>query len=273
MGLASSAATLAIANMWSLGGSYADELENKGRVAIATARFGVLRKQCFGLDSDPECKAVNAVINAALSKLSAQGAQLIDLEVQNLTHYTTFGSLYLSRSRNDIDQFLQTKKMENGFAPCSVADIVASKQYPPTCRTLAAIASGPAHPHQDPEYLQRLESRDEFQKLLVGILASQNLDALVFATCQILPPLHDDTIGGGKRGGSAVFLTNTSLASVGCIPSISVPVGLTNAEAGAALSDLPVDLEMVSLPFREQELLNLARGVEIFVGGRTEPTL
>jgi Asp-tRNA(Asn)/Glu-tRNA(Gln) amidotransferase A subunit family amidase len=61
---------------------------------------------------------------------------------------------------------------------------------------------------------------------------------------------------------------------VGCFPSISVPIGLTGeGEDGTTLGGLPVELELVSPLFREQEFLNLARGVEIFVGGRKEPVV
>ena len=126
------------------------------------ARLGVLRAQCFGSDSDPECKAVNTITDVSLSKFATHGAKLIDVEIPNLDRYLTIGSLYGSRSRYDIDKFLRAKTEENGLFQTNVADIVSTKQYPPTSLALEALASGPAYPSQYPEYLQRLESRAGF---------------------------------------------------------------------------------------------------------------
>jgi amidase len=145
------------------GGSYTHDLEKNGPATIATARLGILREQCFVPDSDPKCKAVNIIVKASLIKHLAQGAKLIDVEIPNLSHYFTLGSLYGLRSRNDIDEFLKTKKEENGLVLISVAEIVATKQYSLTSRTLEALASGTAHPHGDLEYLQRSGTEMNFR--------------------------------------------------------------------------------------------------------------
>ena len=267
-------ATAAIAHVRSHG-TYAHDLEISGPALIRTARLGVLRKQCFGPDSDPDCHAVNAVIDNALKMLVCHGAELIEVEIPDLEYYCAVTSVYGSRSRNDLDKFLETMKKESGFAPTTIADIVASEQYPLTSVSLRRIASGPTHPHQDPDYLKRVEERDVFQRLLVGILASNKLNALLFPTCQIPPPLSTDGMEGGKwTQNPAAFPTNTHIASLGWMPSISVPVGLTGGSSSEdAIGGLPVGLEMLALPYREQELLTLAKGVETFVKGRREPQL
>lgn len=255
------------------GGSYGDSLDTNGPIALASCRLGVLRKQCFGSDNDPECQAVRKVINASLSLLEDQGTQLIDVEISDLDHYITFCSFYMSRSRHDIDSFLSSTASQNGSAPTDFANIITSKQCPPSTHALKAVAVGPSHPHQDSEYLSRVEERDTFQRLLVGFLASNNLEALVFPSCPILPPLHTDTVEGGKWAQKgAQFPTNTSIASIGWMPSVSVPAGFADdQEAGGRLGRLPVGLEIMGLPMREQELLTLARGVELAVNGRREP--
>ena len=256
-------------------GSYANDLEINGPAMIKTARFGVLRKQCFGPDSDRECRTVNDAVNTALEILVSKGLHLIDVEIPNLEYYCSFTSVYGSRSRNDIDTFLMTMKKENGFPSTTIADIVASNQYPLSSISLRSVASGPSHPHQDPLYMKRVEERDAFQRLLVGILASKNLNALVFPTCQIPPPLSTDVMEGGKWALSpAAFPTNTLIASLGWMPSISVPIGLTEGcYSQSAVSGLPVGLEMMALPYQELDLLTLAMGVETYVKGRLEPRL
>lgn len=63
------------------------------------------------------------------------------------------------------------------------------------------------------------------------------------------------------------FPINTLLAGNARTPAITVPAGLIDGER------LPVDLEVASLPYHEQKLLQLAFGVEELVKGRTPPAL
>ena len=237
-----------------LGGSYASNLDAS---PLPKARLGVLHSG-FGDDTNPDCHAVNTVIKVALQKLQDTGTILVDVKIPNLSHYLTFTSTYYSRSRYDIDKFLATKP----HIGKTCADIYAEKAYHLALDLFAGLATGPATPHDDPKYLQRLEEREVFQRLVIGIMATHQLDAIVFPDVQIPPPTHDDVLGG--KWTCLQFPTNTIIASQLRMPAISVPAGHTR-------EGLPVGLELMGLPYREQKILQLAYGVEKLLEARRAP--
>lgn len=249
-------ATAAIAGSPS-GGSYAANLNLE---TISKSRIGVLRSG-FGDDADSDCHAVNAIINHALKSLQRAGTTLVDVQIPNLAHYLTFTSTYFSRSRCDIDRFLATKPPH---LATTCAQIHASKRYHPALDLFEGIATGPATPTDDPEYFQRLEARDDFQRLVIGIMAQHQVSALAFPDVQVPAPTHTDILNG--RWTCLQFPTNTIIASQLWMPAISVPAGFTDA-------GLPVGLELMGLPFQEQKLLELAFGVEQLTLARRPPSL
>lgn len=235
------------------GGSYASCLTEE---VFSKARIGVLRS-VYGEDSNPECASVKEVIEETLSKFTT-GTTLIDVEIPNLEHYLTFTSTYASRSRYDIDNFLSAHPHLKNI---SVSSIHASNSYHQALPLFHSLGTAITHPYQDPDYAARLDSRDDFQRLVISVMAQQNLDAIIYPSVQIPAPTIKDVVGDRFTEG---FPTNTVIGSQLRQPAISVPVGWT--EGG-----LPVGLEMLGLPFREQTLLELAYGVEALTKARRAP--
>ena len=240
------------------GGSYAANLSTD---FIRQAQLGVMRTYGFGDDSDPDCAAVNAVVNRALDKLKSSGTRLIDIDIPGLAKTLAYTSTYTSRSRYDLDNFLSKKPY---LSPSNMVDIQASGLYHKTLDLIDMIAKSHAHPHGDPEYHKRMEERDKFQKLLIGIFAKNGIDGLVFPDVKVQAPTHEELLN--RKWPILGFPTNTILASHAWMPAISVPAGSTEG-------NLPVGLEMVGLPYQEQKLLNLAYGVEDLIKGRKPPSL
>jgi len=96
-------------------------------------------------------------------------------------------------------------------------------------------------------------------------MASLGLDALAFPDVQIPPPKHEGATNG-RFPTCWDFPVNTLLASQARLPAITVPAGFT-------ADGLPVGLELVSYEYHEQQLLELARGVEVIVGARRAPPI
>jgi amidase len=249
------------------GGSFAANLDPE---AIKKARIGIVR-QLFGPDSDADCKAVNTVIESAFEKLRAAGTILVDVEIENLNHYMYSTPTYYERSRADINSFLATKPN----LPNDIADIVP--KTPQVCYQdfTSNIMHAPLNPTDDPVYIRKLLDRDEFQRRLNVLMASENLDALAFPDVQIPAPKHEDALNGrfptGEEGAANsrfpagfTFPVNTLLASQARIPAVTIPAGFT-------VDGLPVGLELASWEYREQALLELARGVEVLVPARKAP--
>jgi Asp-tRNA(Asn)/Glu-tRNA(Gln) amidotransferase A subunit family amidase len=237
--------------------SYADGLDAS---SLPGARIGMLR-QALGRDDDPESALVNAVFRAALDRIAAAGAELVDVAIPDLDHYVAYTSVYFSRSRADIDAFLASRQ---GIKATSVAQLHADGHMHPNLDLLTGIATGPAVPTDDPEYYRRIEARDEFQRIVVGIMAQNKLDALCFPDVRIAAPATADVLA--SRWTCLEFPTNTVIASQTWMPAITVPAGFT-------ADGLPVGLELMALPYQEASLLRLAYGVEQAASARRAPKL
>ncbi|MER6957621.1 amidase family protein [Streptomyces sp. NPDC000618] len=238
-------------------GSYADALD---AAALGRARIGVLR-QAFGSNDDFRAQGVNRVARAALDKIASTGAELVDVTIPDLDDYVAYTSVYFSRSRADIDAFLASRP---GIDAASVSQLYAEGRAHPNLDLLAGIATGPATPAEDPEYHGRLEARERFQRIVIGVMAQNGLDALCFPDVRIAAPRHEDVLA--SRWTCLEFPTNTVIASQLWMPSVSVPAGFTG-------EGLPVGLELMALPYHEADLLSLAYGVEQATRSRRAPDL
>ena len=239
------------------GGSYA---ANLGARDISQARIGVLGSG-FGPDSDPDCKSVNQVIRKTLQVLRHAGTRLFDVDIPNKDRYIMESETYTVRSRADINRFLASRGRGR-----KIEQIVADKQYHPSLDLLEAVAEGPQDPLLDHHlgYAKRMETQMEFQRLVMGVLASHDLDAIVFPDSRIPAPLIDDVLA--QRWLAMDFPINTLIASQARLPAVTLPVGFT--EGG-----LPVGLEFVGLLYKEQMLLELAFAVESLTKARRAPNL
>lgn len=240
------------------GGSYASDLNPD---AIKKARLGVIRS-LFGSDDDPDRRAVNQVMQSALSKLESAGTTLVEVVIPDLDHYLSFTPTYISCSRSDINAFLATKP----HLPSDIGSFVPVEPLHPSFGFTSLLAHSYTSPEQDPDYLQRLLDRDTFQRQLTCILAANHLDAFVFPDVQIPAPKHEDSTNGRFKG-IWDFPVNTLLASQARFPALSVPAGFTADEG------LPVGLELVSWEFTEKKLLELGRGIEVLLQARKAPRL
>lgn len=238
------------------GGSYAARLDEK---KITKAKIGIVRS-LFGPERDPACHAVNKVISKAITTLKNCGTEFVDIVIPNLEHYMTFTPAYISRSRADINSFLATKS----HMPQDLAEIVPKEPPKPFLDFTSLIAHGPVDPTEDPTFVKRLLDRDEFQRQVTCIMIENGLDALTFPDVKIPAPRQEDATNG-RFPTCWDFPVNTLLASQARIPAVTVPVGFTD-------DGLPVGMEFVSWEFREQHLLELARGVEYHIPSRKAPT-
>ncbi|KIW20711.1 hypothetical protein PV08_01288 [Exophiala spinifera] len=242
------------------GGSYAANLSME---RIKSARLGLL-EGTLGPDSDPACHSVNKVINSALKTLQDNGTTLVDVRIPDLAQILSLTFTYPQRSRSDLDAWFA----RHTFLKTDTKAIYGSKQYHPALDLFEDIALGPGTPERDPTFTSRLLARDRLQQAIISLMAKYELDALAFPDCQIPAPLLKDALA--QRWPADTFPTNTLVASQSLMPAISVPVGLTQDQTAPGL---PVGLELLGLPYREQTLLELAYGVERIVAARQPPPL
>lgn len=238
-------------------GSFLDGLNE---ATVAGKRIGVLR-EVFADDSDPEGAAVNAVLTAALDKLSAAGATLIDVEIPDLMHFVGFTSVYFTRSLQDMNAFIQARP-QLGFS--GIDELHATGRFHPKLDLFEGIATGPKTAKDDPQYLDRILAQGEFQRSVLAIMVENELDAIAFPDTKLPAPTHEDVYS--DRWTCLTYPTNTVIASQLYFPAVTVPAGFT--ETG-----LPVGLELMSVPYDEARLLKVARGVEKATDARRAPAL
>lgn len=236
------------------GGSYAANLSEE---TLAKAKLGVL-KEAFGDGSESEHEAVNKAVRSALARFTT-GTKLVDVTIPGLQHYWDFTTTYMSRSRWDINNFLAAHPV---IKDVTFESMHSSKQYHPSLALFEKLGEGIAHPKDDPEYGERLDQQQEFQRVVTSVMIENGLDAIVYPSVKITPPTIEDTLG--KRFWD-YFPTNTSIGSQLRWPAISVPIGFTD-------DGLPVGLEILGVPYSEQKLLELAYGVEALIKARKPPT-
>jgi amidase len=227
--------------------------------SLRGARLGVVRN-VFGSNNNPEAAAVNRVIEEALAATKSAGATLIDIEIPNVIDHIMETSLYLTHSRHDINRFLGSRP---SMPTRSLEAIKAAGKFDPTLDLLIDIFNGPEKPEDDPDYYRKLAARDRFQRLVLGIVGKNQLDAIVFPSVQVLPPTKDDVRAGKHK--CLEFPTNTLIASQTWMPSICVPAGFSDG-------GIPVGLEIVVLPYHEPDLFRLGSGFEATTRARREPT-
>ncbi|WP_367108720.1 amidase [uncultured Psychrobacter sp.] len=227
-------------------GSYADAMDIN---SLKNARLGVVRN-AYGPNDNTESAEVNNIIDSALEQAKSAGAELIDVEIPDMMDLITETSLYGSHSRHDINEFLASRE---NMPTKSLEEIKEKGLFHPALDLLIDIFEGPVNPEDEPDYFKKLAARDKFQRLVAGIVAQNNLDALVFPCVQILPPSKQDVRDGKHQ--VLTFPTNTLIASQTWMPSICLPAGFSE-------NGLPVGMELVVLPYHEPDLFRLGYAFE-----------
>ena len=136
---------------------------------------------------------MNQIVDSALENAKGAGAILVDVEIPDMMEHITETSLYGSHSRHDINQFLASR---DGMPTKSLEEIKENGTFHPVLDLLIDIFEGPVNPEDEPDYFRKLAARDQFQRLVAGIVAQNNLDALVFPCVQVLPPSKQDVRDG-----------------------------------------------------------------------------
>ena len=177
------------------------------------------------------------MVEDALARLAGAGAELVDVEIPGQMDYVGFTSLYFTRSRQDMNAFFAAHP-ETGIG--GVDEVRANGTYDPHLDLFEGIADGPEDPRTDPQYLDRVLTREDFVRAVQAQFVELGLDAMVFPDVQLAAPTHEDVLGG--RWTCLTYPTNTVIASQLHFPAATVPAGFTEDR-------LPVGLEIMTSSF------------------------
>ena len=150
-------------------------------------RLGVLG-EAFGSH-----KGVLQVLEKTLESLKSSGVELVDVEIPDLDHYKTFTSAYVTRSKSDINEFLAARK---GLSHLKIEELHAAGTYHKALDLIDAFVKGPSDPFQDPHFSKRILEQAKFQRIVASIFARNQLDAIIYPTCQLPAPKTEDILNG-----------------------------------------------------------------------------
>jgi Asp-tRNA(Asn)/Glu-tRNA(Gln) amidotransferase A subunit family amidase len=226
--------------------SYRDSLRPG---ALQGARVGVLRTLFANTPEDGEGQAV---VDRALATLRAEGAVLIDVEMPGLVDLLADAAVIPFEFKEDFAAYL------------------ARQPKPPLADLDAILAAGLHHDLLDtrfrernidggraaPGYQAALAARARAKAATEALLAEQTLDALLYPTVLLRPPL----IGGDNVANP----NNCRLSPSTGLPALAIP-------AGFSPRGLPFGIELLGPAFSEPRLLALAYGWEAAARPRQAP--
>jgi amidase len=243
--------------------SYAASLTRDG---LKGARIGVIRQPMdpkTDITSD-DYRKVRSVIDKAVSELKTLGAELVDpVQIPKLSERVN--------TAYDGNQF-ETEQAINEFlaqrpnAPVkTLRDILLSGKVVPS--RVRSLMDSVGKSTTDPGYLQILRLVEETRQIVLGQMAENRLDALVYATFDHQPrEIAPDVMTKSVVDDVAGLGNNRRLSSMLAFPAISVPAGFTT-------DGLPVGIEFMARAFGEATLVKFAYAYEQGTHHRKPPRL
>jgi len=238
--------------------------------SLRGARIGFLRRD-FSADS-PE---VDAVMNAAVEKLKASGATVIDVELPFwLLHFKTDLESIIVRTESvpSLNAYLQTS-FPPGY-PRTHAEILAMSEriassappgiLPNPGRLDGYRAEAATPPPTNPFYIAARDQGRAFVKAsMEAILTKDRLDALVYPTSTMPIGKIGDAPKRNSRGLWGNF--GLGLVSLAGWPELTVPAGFTSG-------GLPVGISFIGPAYSDMRLLAYGYAFEQATHALRQPT-
>jgi amidase len=191
------------------------------------------------------------VFRAAMDKLKARGAEVVDIAIAPLDSLINRAGVIPFELKPDLQDYLAT--IPN--APVkSLTEIVNAGlmhvQLEGTLRTREASGSRDTLP-----YREALARRTVARNMIVAFMDSAKLDAISYPTVRRKAAI----IGEPQRGG------NCQLSAVTGLPALSVPAGFTP-------DGMPIGLELLGRAFADAQLVSMAYDYETATRPRVAPS-
>ena len=232
-------------------------------VPLAGLRLGVPRAY-YWAELDEE---VERVANAALAKLSAAGARLIEIELAALPadafRTRRCRSIQLFELKPDLIRYLEA----HSGAP-TFEQVAAGLASPPVKTAFERLVLGPEAPTREIYDAAMSEYRPSLQAAFTQAFGT-GVDAIVFPMTQVpaLPTGQDAEFEvRGQKYPLSYLGRNADPGSCAGVPGICVPAGLTQAK-------LPVGLALDAPAGADRRLLGIGLSVEQVLGRLPAPAM
>lgn len=229
---------------------------------LSGVRLGVDRRNFFE-NLDPETETV---MNEALDRLEDGGAQLVEVELDDLQALNAAVGIPVAAFELGLALPLYLVENDTGVTLEELIAAIAG----PDVQALFALVVGPG---AIPEavYLDAVRhQRPRLQILYRDVFTSYGLDALVFPTTALpARPIGQDAtveLNGVQVPTLLAYIRHTDPGSNAGLPGVAVPAGLTR-------SGLPVGLELDGPAGSDRALLAVGLAVERQLGQLPAPAL
>jgi Asp-tRNA(Asn)/Glu-tRNA(Gln) amidotransferase A subunit family amidase len=218
--------------------------------ALKGMRIGVPR-QHFWENLDPE---LGAICESVLKRLADAGAALVDVDMSEEAKLDAEAGfpIALYETVTDLNQYLK----DHGLG-LDYAGLVAKVASPDVKGILQSLIGAGAIPED--AYRKGLELHSQLRDTYRRHFREYGIAAIIFPTTPA-PAVkigEDETfmLNGQAAPTFPTFIRNTGPGSVGAIPGISLPAGITKA-------GLPVGIELSTPPGSDHEMLAIAAAIE-----------
>ena len=228
----------------------------KDKVAPANLkgmRIGVEKRYFFaGLDAETEKLTL-----AALEKIKAAGAQIVEVEMKELGALNDKVSFPIALYEANVDLANYLKKFG---LPLDVKGVAAQIKSPDVKGVFDGMVVPGAPKAMPPAaYKAALETRPRLQKLYADTFVRNRIVALAFPTTPLpASPIGDDEttkLNGKDVPTFPTFIRNTDPGSNAGIPGLSVPIARTQA-------GLPIGLELDGPVGSDRKLLAIGLALQ-----------
>jgi indoleacetamide hydrolase len=232
-----------------------DGVVTGGPTAVAPAvlkglRIGVPRRY-FWENLEPE---LEQICRSALQHVADAGVALVDVDMSEEAAIDGEAGfpIALYETVTDLNEYLAEHQTGMDYAA-----LVAKVASPDVKGILQSLIGAGAVP--EAVYRKALQQRSVMQDAYRRHFREHGIAAIIFPTTPA-PAVkigEDETfmLNGKAMPTFATFIRNTSPGSVGGIPGISLPVGMTKA-------GLPVGMELSGPPLSDHQLLAIAAAIE-----------
>jgi amidase len=201
-------------------------------------------------DGADESRALNAVVRAALDRMKSLGAEVVEVEIEDLDNLLGGGDIVDQEFKSDLQAYL----LRTPDAPVdSLGDILIRGLYHPSVEESLIRRSQPTSLNS-PGYREDLARMEELREKLLQVFEREKLDAIAYPTMRRIPA----KVGTPQRGSTC------RVASSSGFPAITMPAGL--GPLGA-----PVGLELLGTPLDDARLLAFAFDYEQATSSRIPP--
>jgi len=239
--------------------SYTDYLNKDG---LAGKRLGVVRqffgpKTQEGESPEKEAQAVTNLINKRIEDIEDIGAEIIDpIEIPNIETILEEAGVSAFEFNREFNAYLN--ELGDTAPVDSPQEILESGTVEGYVRLEEYIEEGDIPPEENKEYLQAFKLRKELQEIVLGVLESNNLDALVYPMAsRITSHIEEDRL---YRTSS-----NAKTAAYAGLPALTVPAGYDD------VWETPVGIEFLSGMYEEPKLFEMGYAFEQSTKCRKKP--